>query len=147
MKGTLSDWAREFVREDRVGVVSTLNKDGSAQLTTMWYLLEDDGTVVLNTPGRNLKVKNLRRDPRIGLCVGDEERSISLYGIVTISDDPSIIRQDLERLVERYVKVAEMRPQVVDSLIQQSRVALHFKPERVTEFSVQMLSASGRGGS
>lgn len=136
MTGVLSDWAREFLREDRVAVISTLNKDGSSHLTTMWYLLTDDGILVMSTPGRNQKVKNLRRDPRIALCVGDVTRSISLYGRVSISEDQALVRQDLERLVERYVKDASIRPQVVTTLVQQSRVALHFMPEKVTEFSV-----------
>jgi general stress protein 26 len=82
------------------------------------------------------KVKNLRRDPRITFCVGDKTRSVSLSGHVTISEDQAVIRQDLERLVERYVKDEGIRPQVVATWIQQSHVALHFKPERVTEFSV-----------
>ena len=117
-------------------VVSTLDKDGSSHLTTMWYLLADDGTLVMSTPGRNQKVKNLRRDPRIALCVGDEARSVSLYGIVTISEDQALVRQDIEHLVERYVKDAGIRPQVIETLVQQSRVALRFTPEKGTEFSV-----------
>jgi PPOX class probable F420-dependent enzyme len=136
MTNILSDWAREFLREDRVGVVSTLNKDGSSHLTTMWYLLTDDGTLILSTPRSNQKVKNLRRDPRIALCVGDEARSVSLYGTVTIREDQALVRQDLEHLVDRYVKDASMRPQAVTTLVQQSRVALHFTPEKVTEFSL-----------
>ena len=28
MTSTLSDWARDFLREDRVGVVGTVNADG-----------------------------------------------------------------------------------------------------------------------
>jgi PPOX class probable F420-dependent enzyme len=136
MAHMLSDWAREFLREDRVAVVSTLNKDGSSHLTTMWYLLTVDGTLIMSTPSHNQKVKNLRRDPRIALCVGDVTRSISLYGRVSISEDQALVRQDLERLVERYVKDASIRPQVVTTFVQQSRVALHFAPEKITEFSV-----------
>src|SRR5437763_5337224 len=113
MTSMLSDWAKEFLHEDRVAVVSTLNKDGSSHLTTMWYLLADDGTLVMSTPGRNKKVKNLRRDPRIALCVGDATRSVSLYGRVSISEDQALVRQDLEHLVDRYVKEASIRPQVV----------------------------------
>ena len=136
MTNMLSDWAREFLREVRVGVVSTLNNDGSSHLTTMWFLLTDDGTLVMSTPSRNQKVKNLRRDPRIAVCVGDEARSVSLYGTVTISEDQTLVRQDIEHLVERYVNDASIRPQVSATLVQQSRVALHFTPEKVTEFSV-----------
>lgn len=136
MTGKLSDWAIEFLRGDHVAVVSTLNKDGSSHLTTMWYLLADDGTLIMSTPGRNQKVKNLRRDPRIALCIGDVERSVSLYGTVIISDDQAIVRRDIERLAERYVKDESMRPQVVEIFVRQSRVSLHFLPEKVTEFSV-----------
>jgi hypothetical protein len=32
MTRILSDWAREFLREDRVAVISTLNKDCSQQV-------------------------------------------------------------------------------------------------------------------
>ena len=136
MTSMLSDWAKEFLCEEHVAVVSTLNKDGSSHLTTMWYLLADDGSLVMSTPSRNQKVKNLRRDPRIALCVGDVARSVSLYGRVSISEDQTLVRQDLERLVERYVKDEGIRPQVIAALIQQSRVSLHFTPEKVTEFSV-----------
>ena len=131
-----SDWAREFLKEDHVAVVSALNRDGSSHLTTMWYLLTDDGTLVMSTPSRNQKVKNLRRDPRIAVCVGDAARSVSLYGRVSISEDQALVREDLEHLVERYVKDEGIRPQVSAALVQQSRVALRFTPEKVTEFSV-----------
>src|SRR5437667_9817470 len=104
MTRMLSDWAKEFLREDHVAVISTLNTDGSAHLTTMWYLLADDGTPVMSTPRRNQKVKNLRRDPRISLCVGDVTRSVSLYGTVTISEEQALVGQDLEHLVARYGK-------------------------------------------
>jgi PPOX class probable F420-dependent enzyme len=132
----LSDWAREFLREDRVGVVGTQNADGSAHLNTMWNLQAYDGTLIMTTFTRNQKVKNLRRDPRMTFCVGDKTRSVSLSGHVTISDDHAVIRQDLELLVERYVSDEDLRPQVVAAWILQPHVALHLKPERVTEFSV-----------
>jgi PPOX class probable F420-dependent enzyme len=136
MTSTLSDWAREFLREDRVGVLGTVNADGSPHLTTMWYRLSDDGTLIITTLSRNQKVKNLRRDSRITFCVGDTTRSVSLSGHVTISADQAVVQQDLERQVERYVKDEGIRPQVVATWLQQPHVSLHFKPEKVTEFSV-----------
>jgi PPOX class probable F420-dependent enzyme len=136
MTTRFSDWASEFLSEDRVGVVGTVNADGSPHLTTMWYLLADDGMLIITTLSRNQKVKNLRRDPRITFCVGDKTRSVSLSGHATISEDQAVVRQDLERLVQRYVKDEGIRPQVVATWMQQSHVAVHFKPERVTEFCV-----------
>ncbi len=141
MTSKLSNEAREFLRGDHVGTVGTLNPDGSSHLTTMWYLFEDNGTVILSTQTQAKKLKNLRRDPRISFCVGDASRSVSLYGHVNISQDPAFIRQTIERQVERYVKgegVGEgVRRQVIETLVQQPRVVLSFTPEKVTEFSVQ----------
>ncbi len=135
MANTLSNWATEFLRGDHVGVVGTVNPDGSSHLTTIWYLFAADGTIMMSIQTHTRKIKNLRRDPRIALCVGDASRSVSLYGHVTISDDPAHVRDAIERLVQRYVKPESVRPQVVAALVQQSRVVLSFKPEKVTEFS------------
>ncbi len=136
MTHILSDWARAFLREDRVAVVSTLNTDGSPHVTTIWYLLQEDGTLIMSTPGRTQKVKNLRRDPRIAVCVGDERRSVSLYGMVTISSDQNVIRRDLEQLTARYIKEEAARAPALSLFLQEGRVALHIKPVKVTEFSL-----------
>ena len=136
MTSILSDWASEFLHEDHVAVISILNKDGSPQVTTIWYLLQEDGTLIMSTPGRTQKVQNLRRDPRIAVCVGDERRSVSLYGRVTISEDQDVIRQDLERLSAHYIKDEAARAPALSFFLQEGRVALHVKPVKVTEFSL-----------
>ncbi len=67
----------------------------------------------MSTPGHLQKVKNLRRDPRIAICVADGNRYVNLYGTVTISEDQAIVRQDIERLVERYVPDEAARQQTI----------------------------------
>jgi PPOX class probable F420-dependent enzyme len=136
MTSTLSPWAQQFLHEDRMAVVSTLNKDGSPFVTTIWYLLQEDGTIIMSTLGGSQKVKNLQRDPRIAVCVGDETRSVSLYGTVTISSDHNVVRQDLELLAARYIKEEAARAPALSFFLQQERVALHIKPVKVTEFSL-----------
>lgn len=136
MASNLSDRAQQFLREEHMAAISTLNKDGSPFVTTIWYLLEDDGTIIMSTPGGTQKVKNLRRDPRIAVCVGDEARSVSLYGTVVISEDENVVRHDLEQLAARYIKDEAAREPALAFFKQQSRVALHLKPVKVTEFSI-----------
>jgi PPOX class probable F420-dependent enzyme len=137
MTTTLSEWAKEFLRESHVAVISTLNKDGSSHLASIWYVLADDGEVVLTTTSGSQKAKNLRRDPRIGLCIGAAGYSVSLYGQVAISEDPALVRQDIERIANHYIKEEATRPRVVANLIQRGPIALHFMPNKITEFSVQ----------
>lgn len=136
MTSTLSTWAQQFLREDHVAMISTINKDGSPFITTIWYLFQEDGTIIMNTPGGTQKVKNLQRDPRIAVCVGDETRSISLYGTVEIISDQNVLRRDLELLTARYIKDEAARAGALALFLQQGRVALHVKPVKVTEFSV-----------
>src|SRR5260370_13498107 len=128
MTSIVSDWAKKLLSEEHFAVLSTLNTDGSSQLTTMWYLLENEGTIVMSTPGHLQKVKNLRRDPRIAICVEDGNRYVSLYGTVTISQDQTIVRQDIQHLLERYIHDETPDHQTITPLHQQSRVLLRFPP-------------------
>src|SRR5689334_4754810 len=124
MPNTLSSWSRKFLGEDRTAVISTLNKDGSSHVTSIWYLLTDEGSLIMCTPKHSQKAKNLRRDPRIALCVGEAGRSVSFYGCVSIIEDQILVQQDLERLIERYIKDEVRRLQVVRALAQRNPVAL-----------------------
>ena len=45
----LSEIARAFLQELRFAVLATINQDGTPQLTTMWYLLDVDDTILMNT--------------------------------------------------------------------------------------------------
>lgn len=60
--------ALEFVREHHNAVLHTYRRDGSAQLSPITCDVAGD-RVVISTRETALKVKNLRRDPRVSLCV------------------------------------------------------------------------------
>ena len=47
-----------------------------------------------------------------------------------------MIRRDLEQLTARYVKEEAARAPALALFLQQGRVALHVKPIKVTEFSL-----------
>src|SRR5438874_13786802 len=91
---TLSEKARAFLNEIRFAVLATINSDGTPQLTTMWYLLEED-TIVMNTKAGRIKERNMRRDPRIAICVEDGYKYVTISGIVEMIDDPAIPQRDI----------------------------------------------------
>jgi PPOX class probable F420-dependent enzyme len=135
MTDQLSNWAYKFIREERIAVITSVEKDGSPHITGIWYCALDDGTIVMNTQVRSHKVKNLRRDPRIAVCVADGARSISMYGLAELITDPGEMRKDLERLVARYIPDAAARGPMLELFLQQGRVSIYVKPARVTEFT------------
>jgi PPOX class probable F420-dependent enzyme len=132
MATTLSEHARAFLAEKRFTVLATINKDSTPQLTTMWYLLEDD-TIVMNTKVGRLKERNMRRDPRISVCFEDEYYYLTISGTVEMIDDQEIAQRDIARLAIRYHGEEAGRQQAARLFAQEQRVTLRLRCDHVVE--------------
>jgi PPOX class probable F420-dependent enzyme len=60
---------RELVESGPLTYLSTTNSDGSPQVTMMWIGLEGDDLVSAHMR-ENVKLRNIRRDPRVALSFG-----------------------------------------------------------------------------
>ena len=67
----LPERVRTFLQRPNPAVMATLAKDGRPVSVVTWYLLEPDGGVMLNLDGDRVRLRHLRRDPRIALTVLD----------------------------------------------------------------------------
>ena len=72
--------------------IGTLDASGGPHLTTLYYVLDDDGRIAFWTYGASQKIVNLRRDPRIACLVeeGDEYfdlRGVSIRGRAQLVED------------------------------------------------------------
>ena len=130
----LSKKAQVFLQEIRFAVLATINQDGTPQLTTMWYLLEDDGTIMMNTKVGRLKERNLRRDPRISICIEDDYNFLTINGTVQLIDDPQKTQNDIYRLSARYHGEEKARRQMQDQFSKETRISLLLKPESIIEY-------------
>ncbi len=129
---TLSEKARAFLNEIRFAVLATITSDGTPQLTTMWYLLEED-TIVMNTKAGRIKERNMRRDPRIAICVEDGYNYVTISGTIELIDDPEIAQRDIYRLAVRYDGEEAASQKVADQFSKERRITLHLKCEHVIE--------------
>jgi PPOX class probable F420-dependent enzyme len=93
----------EFLRKPNPAVIASLRPDGSPHTVATWYDW-DDGLALLNMDESRLRLRFMHRDPRVALCVLDEEnwyRQVTLFGrIVRIEDDRDLA--DIDRLAVRY---------------------------------------------
>lgn len=64
----IPDDVRAVLESGRLGHVTTLNRDGSPQVSCVWVGVDDDEIVIASLP-RNRKVQNLERDPRVVLSM------------------------------------------------------------------------------
>jgi hypothetical protein len=88
------------------GKLATVRADGRPHVAPVWYVVDDDGTIVFNTGESTVKGRNLRRDPRASLCVDDERPPFSFVvveGIVELSDDLDDLREWATKIGGRYM--------------------------------------------
>lgn len=130
----LSERARAYLQELRFAVLATINQDGTPQLTTMWYLLEDNGTITMNTKVGRAKERNMRRDPRISICIEDDYNFLTINGNVEMINDTEISQHDIYRLSARYHGEEKAKRQVREKFSKEKRVTLRLKPEHIIEY-------------
>jgi PPOX class probable F420-dependent enzyme len=56
----------------RTAVLATVRADGRPHAAPIWFDL-DDKALVFTTGGSTVKGRNMRRDPRVSLCIDEEE--------------------------------------------------------------------------
>lgn len=120
---------RRFLEEGpRFGVAGTVNRDGSPQLSAMWYELQGDEIMMNSMVGRT-KERNLKRDPRCSLCVVDGYYYVTLHGTATLNYDPVQAQADIARLARRYR--GEAAEAGIARFALEERVTIRLRVERI----------------
>ncbi|WP_018656229.1 PPOX class F420-dependent oxidoreductase [Actinomadura flavalba] len=86
---TESEWRAFVSHGTRTAKVAVVREDGSPHVTPVWFVLDGDD-LVFNTGASTVKGRALRRDPRLALCVEDDEPPFSfvtILGAVELTDD------------------------------------------------------------
>lgn len=85
-------------------VMATVAADGRPVTVATWYLVEDDGTVLLGLDAGRARLAHLRADPRVSLtalAADDWYTHVSVQGrAVSIEDDEGL--RDIDRLSRHY---------------------------------------------
>ena len=131
-KTTLSDKARAFLAERRFAVLATINSNGTPQLTTMWYELQGD-EIMMNTKVGRAKEQNLRRDPRISICIEDGYHYVTLSGTARLDDHQPTAQADIKRLAERYHNPQKAEQMAREQFSKEQRMTFRMRIERVIE--------------
>ncbi len=129
-----------YLAQVRHAIVATQRSDGPPQLSAVWFVYSGDQLHF--TMGRHsAKYRNLRRDPRIAVCVDaghPDARSVNLYGTATLDESGSAHVEALHRQIarryasseadaERYLQLAEAEgPVVLVSVTPKRVVALDY---------------------
>lgn len=101
--------AREILACQPHAVLATMRKDGTPQMSPVLAAVDDQGAVVVSTRETAYKVHNIRRDPRVWLCVLPEQFFgdwIQVEGTTEIVELPDA----MDGLVDYYRRLSGEHP-------------------------------------
>ena len=104
-----NDAALEFVRTQHHAVLSTLKGDGTPQLSPVTVGVDDTGHVVISTRQTAYKVRHVRRDPRVWLCVLPDRffgQWVQIEGTAEVVELP----EAMDGLVDYYRRISGEHP-------------------------------------
>ncbi|ARQ71916.1 PPOX class F420-dependent oxidoreductase [Streptomyces marincola] len=102
---TKDDVLRFLGTGTRTAKLATVRADGSPHVSPVWFVLDGED-LVLTTGADTVKGRNLRRDPRVCVCVDDEEPPfgyVMVRGDAELSEDPDALRTWATRIGGRYM--------------------------------------------
>jgi PPOX class probable F420-dependent enzyme len=123
---------RELLEATLVGVLATLEADGSVHAVPLW-LCDGGDAILLATFSRSRKVRNLERDPRATLVLHDSRPGFEVCGVM-IRGRVEIVRGTaaaplVERVHRRYLTEAGYELPTARAFLGGDDVALRFVPE------------------
>jgi len=124
--------ARDFLTRNHHGVLATFRRDGRPQLSPVTAVVDNEGRVMISTREPAMKVRNLRRDPRISLALLPE----GFYGDWgQVEGTAEIVEQPeaLELLDDYYRRAAGEHPDWAEyrqAMIDDKRVVIRFAIDR-----------------
>ena len=101
-----ADEYRAFLLErPRTAKLATVRADGRPHIAPIWFDL-DGNMLVFTTWHATIKAANIRRDPRVSLCVDEDAPPFSfviLEGTATLSEEPAERLHWATRIAGRYM--------------------------------------------
>ena len=131
---TENEWTT-FLREGtRTAKLSVNLPSGRPTVTPVWFLLNDDNTITIETGAESAKARALATDPRACLVVDLEEPPYAFVKIdatAAITDDPELTLRVATEIGRRYMGEA-LAEEYGTRNAGPGQVTIEFTPTRIT---------------
>ena len=136
---------QELLAARLVGVLATLEPNGTVHAIPLWYALDGDA-IVFATGRRSRKVQNLRREPRATLVLHDSRPGFEVCGASIRGRVELVEGEDATELVDlvhrRYVTPFGERLPAVAAFLASDDIVLRFLPESAVTWDERASAAA-----
>jgi PPOX class probable F420-dependent enzyme len=102
----LSERMRAFLRQPNYATLATLGEDGTPHQAVIWFRLEDDDRILVNSRAGRRWPRELQADPRCALAVTARDDPYTWVGLQAevdeVIDDVERARDDIVALSKHY---------------------------------------------
>ena len=102
---TVAEYKEFLMTGTRTGKLATVRDDGRPHVAPIWFVLDGD-SLVFTTWHESVKAANIRRDPRVSICIDEEIPPFAFViveGTVTITEEPQERLYWATRIAKRYM--------------------------------------------
>lgn len=144
----LTDDERErYLAEAPTIILVTIGRDGYPHAVPMWFLVDDDGGILMTTYRRSQKVMNVRRNPRVALLVEsgtqyDQLKGVLLRGDGEVLDDEALCVRVLTRIHAKHGSGLTSGVEEVMKARARKRAVLKITPARVVSWDHRKLGGA-----
>jgi PPOX class probable F420-dependent enzyme len=128
---------RQFVREHRTAIFGYNRKHDGPAMTALYYVMDGDD-ILISTMRSRAKAKAVQRDPKVSLCVLDENWPPTYITVFCTAAIDHTVDDDLDTVVDLGMRIGgvmagydldeSVREFVVQGAIKEDRVVLRLKP-------------------
>jgi PPOX class probable F420-dependent enzyme len=134
MSASITQTAEKFFDEQRILILATVRKNGTPQLSPVWFIWKD-GALVISTAMTTAKWVNLVRDPRCTAIIDDPGGRYLIASGVAELDDGDVY--DLTReLISKYKTDEEIEAYMESIYAEGRRTIIKIVPERVVTWNI-----------
>jgi PPOX class probable F420-dependent enzyme len=126
---TISEPVRRFLEAPRTAALATAGPDGAPHQTFIWYGVQADGSILVNSLVGRRWPAELARDGRAALAIANVANQLSWVGlsavVIAVDDDPERARADIIALAHRYDE--HPSPASLDAFRRQHRISFRLR--------------------
>lgn len=121
-----------FLRSHRQAVLATGRRDGSPQVSSVVYAVDDVGRIVISAKAYTSKHRNAARQPKVALLVNEGHAQLVIYGTAeAIEEDPLRAELTAEVWAGMTGQAVDDPAALIPTLDEQQRTVLRVTPDRV----------------